>query len=115
MRQIRSSMRSRCASLAGIAVALAALGAATARAGGAHYAIVDSWRLGGSGGWDYLTVDAPRHRLFVTRGDHVEVVDTTSGKEIGRIANTAGVHGVALAPDLKRGYTSNGRANSRDG
>jgi DNA-binding beta-propeller fold protein YncE len=76
------------------------------------YALVGSWQLGGSGGWDYLTIDSPRHRLFVTRADRVEVVDVGSGKVIGTILGTAGVHGVALAPELSRGFTSNGRANS---
>jgi YVTN family beta-propeller protein len=76
------------------------------------YAVVEHWKLGGVGGWDYLTFDEPRARLFVTRGDHVEVVDTKTGGVIGRIPKTAGVHGVALAPELKRGYTSNGRANT---
>ena len=105
--------------LAGLAVALLAPFIATpTRAGAAHdarganYAIIERWKLGGSGGWDYLTVDPPRHRLFVTRGDHVEVFDLPSGKVVGRIPDTAGVHGVELAPALKRGYTSNGRANT---
>ena len=79
---------------------------------GAGYAVIERWKPGGSGGWDYLTVDPPRHRLFVTRGDHVEVFDLPSGKVVGRIPDTAGVHGVELAPALKRGYTSNGRANT---
>jgi DNA-binding beta-propeller fold protein YncE len=77
-----------------------------------EYSIVDRWTLGGSGGWDLLTHDSARHRLFITRGDRVEVVDTNSGKLTGAIAGTKGVHGVALAPDLKRGYTSNGHGNS---
>ncbi len=76
------------------------------------YAVTERWQLGGAGGWDYLAMDAARQRLFVTRADHVEVVDSASGRLLGRIPDTAGVHGVALAPDLKRGYTSNGRANS---
>jgi len=70
------------------------------------------WRVGGEGGWDLLAVDASRHRLFVTRGDRVDVIDTDSGTIIGTIAGTSGVHGVALAPDLRRGYTSNGKTNS---
>ena len=76
------------------------------------YAVTERWQLGGAGGWDYLTMDAARQRLFITRGDHVEVIDSASGKPLGRIPNTEGVHGVALAPELKRGYTSNGRVNS---
>ncbi|HXQ64070.1 MAG TPA: YncE family protein [Steroidobacteraceae bacterium] len=95
-----------------LATALIALPAPAAPSGDAAYTVVDRWMPGGAGGWDYLTIDAPRHRLFITRGDRVEVLDSESGKVIGGIANTAGVHGVALAPDLKRGYTSNGRANS---
>jgi len=76
------------------------------------FGIAETWTLGGTGGWDYLTMDSPKERLFITRGDHVDVVSTSSGKIIGTIAGTAGVHGVALVPELKRGYTSNGKANS---
>ncbi len=109
----RTSTRLLCQRLvACLATALVVPPATAAPAGDAAYAVVDRWMPGGAGGWDYLTADAPRHRLFVTRGDRVEVLDTDSGKVIGAIANTAGIHGVALAPDLKRGYTSNGRANS---
>ena len=97
-------------------VALAATMLATAVAARAaealQYAVVDHWELGGTGGWDYLTIDAPRHRLFITRGDRVDVVDVASGKIAGSIAGISGAHGVALAPDLKRGYVSNGRGNS---
>lgn len=100
----------------GLAIAvLAAAGAVRAAAPAAEppqYAIVDHWKLGGAGGWDYLTLDAPRHRLFITRGDHVDVVDVTTGKLSATIAGTSGAHGVALAPELKRGYVSNGRGNS---
>jgi DNA-binding beta-propeller fold protein YncE len=88
------------------------IGVATAAAAADDYSIVERWTTGGSGGWDYLAVDAPRQRLFVTRGDHVDVVDTRSGKLIGTIPGTAGVHGVALAPERRRGYTSNGRSNT---
>jgi DNA-binding beta-propeller fold protein YncE len=76
------------------------------------YAIVERWRVGGSGGWDYLALDPPGNRLFVTRATHVDVLSTKSGELVGSIADTAGVHGVALAPELKRGYTSNGAAAS---
>jgi DNA-binding beta-propeller fold protein YncE len=93
-------------------LALTALLAAAGARADAPYSIVARWKTGGSGGWDYLTVDAARGRLFVTRGDHVEVLATKDGAVLGRIANTQGVHGVALAPELKRGYTSNGRANT---
>jgi aminopeptidase N len=78
----------------------------------AGYAVTDRWLLGGAGGWDYLTFDAPRQRLFVARSDRVEVVDAGSGRIAATIDGTEGVHGVALAEDLKRGYTSNGRSDS---
>ena len=96
----------------GTAVACLALATAAATAAEASYSIVERWKTGGAGGWDYLSVDPTGKRLFVSRGDRVEVLDTKSGAALGRIANTQGVHGIAFAPDLKRGYTSNGRANS---
>lgn len=74
--------------------------------------LLDHWKLGGAGGWDYLTIDSPAHRLYISRGTRVDVVNIDSGKIIGAIPDTQGVHGVALAKGLNRGYTSNGRANS---
>lgn len=65
--------------------------------------------LGGAGGWDYLSFDAAHRHLFVSRGDRVLVIDVDQHKQIGTIADTAGVHGIALAPDLQRGFTSNGK------
>lgn len=73
--------------------------------------VLQRWKLGGDGGWDYLTVDAA-HRLFISRGTRVDVVNTDSGTVLGSIADTQGVHGIALAADLRRGFTSNGRADS---
>lgn len=77
-----------------------------------HYAVQQRWDLGPATRWDYLSLDTQRNRLFVTRGDRVQVLDANSGKPVGEIPNTAGVHGVAFAQDLKLGFTSNGRANS---
>ncbi len=74
-----------------------------------HYQVVKTWKLGGDGGWDYLTVDSDGHRLFIARSTRVMVIDTESGKQLGEIPDTPGVHGVALIPDLGRGFTSNGR------
>ncbi len=68
--------------------------------------------IGGEGGWDALTIDAPTHRLFVTHATHVQVVDVKTDKVVGEIPDTPGPHGVALAPDLGRGFTSNGRDSS---
>jgi YVTN family beta-propeller protein len=64
--------------------------------------------LGGQGGWDYLKYDPAGKRLFISRSTHVMVVDPASGKIVGDIPNTPGVHGVALAPELGKGFTSNG-------
>ncbi|HTO88666.1 MAG TPA: YncE family protein [Thermoanaerobaculia bacterium] len=87
----------------------AAVGRAQPNAG---YKVVQKVLLGGEGGWDYLLVDAAARRLYVTRGTHVSVFDADTLKPVGEIENTAGVHGVALAPELGRGYVSNGRASS---
>lgn len=65
--------------------------------------------LGGPGGWDYLSFDASHRHLFVSRGDRVLVIDVDQHKQIGTIADTQGVHGIAIADDLQRGFTSNGK------
>jgi YVTN family beta-propeller protein len=74
--------------------------------------VVQRWKLGGAGGWDYLMLDSATHRLFISRATRVDVVDTQSGQVVGAIPDTLGVHGIALAPDLHRGFTSNGKADS---
>ncbi len=74
--------------------------------------VLQRWKLGGAGGWDYLTLDTTGRQLFLSRATHVDIVDTASGKVIGTVPNTQGVHGIALAEDLKRGYASNGKADS---
>lgn len=78
----------------------------------ADYGVSTIWQLGGIGGWDYLALEPSGSRLFVSRGDRVDVVDTANGKRATTIPNTAGIHGIAFAPELKRGYTSNGQANT---
>ena len=93
------------------------LSAGTARADSspippAGYTVARSWRLAGNSGWDHLALEASGGRLFISRDDRVEVLETVSGKMAGNIPRTAGVHGVAFAPALKLGFTSNGRANS---
>lgn len=63
---------------------------------------------GGEGGWDYVTVDAPNHRLFVTRARYTQVVDTDSGKLLAEITGQTRSHGVALVPKLNRGFITDG-------
>lgn len=83
-----------------------------AHAAGSGYQVIARQVLDGPVRWDYLAVDSGRHRVFLTRGDHVDVFNAVSKTVIGSIANTAGVHGVAVAPDRDRGYTSNGGSDS---
>jgi DNA-binding beta-propeller fold protein YncE len=75
----------------------------------APYHLARSLKVGGEGGWDYLTADAEGRRLYVSRGSHVMVFDMDRDSLIGDIPNTPGVHGVAIASALNRGFTSNGR------
>ena len=77
-----------------------------------HYHQVKRIAVGGEGGWDYLTFDSAAHRLYVGRSTRVIAVDVQQGAVVGEVANTPGVHGIALAPRLHRGFTSNGRDNS---
>jgi YVTN family beta-propeller protein len=77
-----------------------------------NYHLTDRVHLDGDVRWDYLSFDATRHRLFITRGDHVDAFDVMSKKVVGTIPDTHGVHGVALAPELDRGFTSNGQDNA---
>jgi hypothetical protein len=82
-------------------------GAANAATSPAHYHLLEKIAVGGEGGWDYLTLDAAARRLYVSRGTRVVVLDVDSGKTVGEIPGTEGVHGIALAPDFT-GFTSNG-------
>lgn len=93
--------------LVAAAAALMSFGAAAG-----DFQVLQRYKLGGEGGWDYLSYDAPSHRLFIARGQHVQVVDARSGSVVGDIPDTPGVHGIALAPELDKGFTSNGRDNS---
>ncbi|WP_201315612.1 YncE family protein [Dyella sp. EPa41] len=78
----------------------------------ADYRVLSRLKLGGPGGWDYLSFDAQRRHLFVSRGDRVDVVDVDKDKAIGTIAGTQGVHGIAIDQATHRGYTSNGKSAS---
>ena len=75
-------------------------------------AFLQNWTLGAPSHWDYIDIDPVRHRLFLSRGDHVQVLELPSGKPIGEIPHTAGIHGIAFAQELKLGFTSNGKANT---
>ncbi|QOY85125.1 YncE family protein [Paludibaculum fermentans] len=93
------------------ALAILAYLAVTGGLTAADYRVVDRIAVGGEGSWDYLTVDRDGHRLFVSHGTHVAVIDLQTGKPVADIPNTPGVHGITLAQPLQRGFISCGRAN----
>ena len=76
------------------------------------YQITKKIPIPGQGGWDYLTVDEGARRLYVSHGTQVEVLDVDSGAIVGKIAQTPGVHGIAVAPELGRGFVSDGQAST---
>jgi YVTN family beta-propeller protein len=89
--------------------AIVCLGADPAPSG---YKVTDTFALGGEGNWDYLTFDAAGKRLYIARNNRVMVVDAEKGKLVGEVPETQGIHGVALVPDLNRGFTTNGADSS---
>jgi YVTN family beta-propeller protein len=95
-------------------VALVALAAAlaTQAAAPAGYHLLNKYKLGGEGGWDYLLVDSAARRVYISRSTHVMVVDADTGALVGDIPDTPGVHGIAVVSDLNKGYTTNGRDGS---
>ncbi len=76
------------------------------------YHVLDHWKIGGTGGWDYLLADPAVHLVYVTHGPRVEIVDTDSGKAVGAITGMKGTHGVALDEQGKFGYISDGGSNN---
>ena len=77
-----------------------------------HYQLTKKIPIPGQGSWDYLTVDESARRLYVSHGTQVEVVDLETGAPVGKIENTPGVHGIAIAPELGRGFITNGQAST---
>jgi DNA-binding beta-propeller fold protein YncE len=90
---------------------LLAVGAVRA-ADGSGYKVIKSVPVPGEGGWDYVAVDSDARRIYMSHATKVVVFDADSFAVVGEIADTAGVHGIAIAADLREGFTSNGRANS---
>src|SRR5690242_16853767 len=77
-----------------------------------EYRVVKTMVIGGEGRWDCVTIDPATKLLYVPRSTHTQIIDTESGKIVADLSDTPGVHGVALAPEVNRGFTSNGRSNS---
>jgi YVTN family beta-propeller protein len=88
------------------------LSTATMLAAQQPYKVIDHWKLGGEGGWDYMLSDGGAHRLYITHGARVEVLDTQTGKPVGAITGLHGTHGVALDNGGKFGYISDGGGNA---
>jgi DNA-binding beta-propeller fold protein YncE len=93
-------------------VFLFAATAVPAQSSPSKYHVTKTIQVGGDEGWDYVTVDSAARRVYVSHGSHVVVLDADSDAIVGDIPDTQGVHGIAIAADLGRGFTSNGRANT---
>src|ERR1051326_7947558 len=78
----------------------------------AGYQVIKKIPVGGEGGWDYLLLDSAARRLYVSHATKAVVLDVDKGEVVGQIPDTKGVHGSAVAPELNRGFTSNGQDNS---
>lgn len=96
--------------LLGLVILVAITGSPFGRAADLYRALKEI-PIGGEGGWDYLAADTSSHRLYVTHGTKIMVVDTVRDAVVGEIADTPGVHGFAPVPELGRGFSSNGREN----
>jgi YVTN family beta-propeller protein len=83
-----------------------------ASATASDYKITKKIPIPGTGGWDYLVVDEGGRRLYVSHGTQVEVLDVDSGAIVGKVENTLGVHGIAIAPEKGRGFASNGQSST---
>jgi DNA-binding beta-propeller fold protein YncE len=100
--------------LLAIAIAFSVVGfshAAAPAPAGSGYHVIKTVPVGGDGGWDYVYVDSDARRVYVSRGTHTLVLDADTYAVVGDIPDTQGVHGIAIASDLGRGFTSNGRSN----
>jgi DNA-binding beta-propeller fold protein YncE len=91
-----------------LVLGVAARPAVAADASSSGYHVIKKLNVGGDGGWDYLTIDPVTQRLYISRSDRVMVYNVEKEKLVGEVANTPGVHGVALVAKLDRGFASNG-------
>ena len=92
------------------ALCIALLTTAAALHSESGYKLSGRYPLPGTGGWDYVSIDGDARRIYVSHATQVEVLDADSGKQVGTIPDTPGVHGIAIAPG-HRGFTSNGKEN----
>lgn len=95
-----------------IALFLVAMQFPFAQSKSTEYKVIKTIPVDGPGGWDYLTVDSPTQRLFISHGTCVDVLDLKTEKTVGQIPNTPGVHGIACVPALNKGFITVGRLDS---
>jgi len=95
-----------------LAVLVVSAGSAPAPPPASGYHLLKKYAIGGEGGWDYLLVDGDAHRIYISRGTHMMVIDSESGQLVSDLPDTPGIHGMALVHKLGRGFTSNGRAGT---
>jgi len=76
------------------------------------YKVLNKIKIGGTGGWDYVALDNTNRRLYASHATTVEVVDPDAGKVVGQIPQLHGVHGIAIAPELNKGFITNGQSKS---
>jgi len=103
-------MRSRLMWL-GAGTAACVLMALVTTAAQGQYTKVTDIQIGGAGAFDYLAIDSAAKRLYVTHGTEIVVIDTATNKVVGRIADTPRVHGIAIVPELGKGFSTNGGEN----
>jgi len=84
----------------------------TCAASAQSYKVEDTWKVGGEGGWDYLVANPETHRLYITHGTRVEVLNLATGKSVGAVTGFKGTHGVVFDGTGKFGYISDGRSNA---
>ncbi len=92
--------------------ALAGTSVNVACAQGTKYHVVNTFHIPSPGGWDYIALNPVNDNIYVSHGTQVNILNKNSGDSVGVIANTTGVHGIAFAPEFKKGFTSNGRLNT---
>src|ERR1700744_1965533 len=80
--------------------------------GAGSYSIVKTFHVGGLGSWDFIAVDPGSDKIYQSHATVVNILDKNTGDSIGIIPNTTGVHGIAFADELGKGYTSNGKINT---
>jgi DNA-binding beta-propeller fold protein YncE len=97
---------------AAICLAVFTTAAVPAAAQSGQFEVVDHWKIGGEGGWDYLLADPSTHVVYVTHGPRVEIIDTKTGKSVGALTGFKSTHGVALDETGKFGYVSDGGGNA---